>query len=244
MNLMKTVVVVPCYNEARRINVDEYVRAGSLFDAVVLVDDGSSDATHERLLLVEQGIARAGRRAAVERLEHNVGKGEAVRAGVLRVLESGAVPQALAVTDADLSTSFDEMSRLAARLLESDCDVLQGSRVRLLGKDIERSPLRHYVGRTSATLISVVLDLPIYDTQAGAKVFSERALNSSLFREPFMSRWLFDCEIFLRARQLGLRVIEEPLERWHARTLDSKVNITSYLHSLRDLLRIRRYYRR
>jgi dolichyl-phosphate beta-glucosyltransferase len=135
-------------------------------------------------------------------------------------------------------------SRLARRLLESDCDVLQGSRVRLLGKDIERSSLRHYVGRISATLISVVLDLPIYDTQAGAKVFSMRALNSSLFQEPFMSRWLFDCEIFLRARQLGLRVMEEPLERWHARTLDSKVNITSYLYSLRDLLRIRRRYRR
>lgn len=244
MNHMKTAIVIPCYNEARRIDVDEYVRVGSLFDAVVLVDDGSSDATHERLLLVEQGIERAGGRAVVERLAHNVGKGEAVRAGVLSVLESGHVPQALAVADADLSTSFDEMSRLARRLLESDCDVLQGSRVRLLGKDIERSSLRHYVGRISATLISVVLDLPIYDTQAGAKVFSMRALNSSLFQEPFMSRWLFDCEIFLRARQLGLRVMEEPLERWHARTLDSKVNITSYLYSLRDLLRIRRRYRR
>jgi glycosyltransferase involved in cell wall biosynthesis len=236
------VIVIPCYKEARRIDVDEFVRVSEFFQTAVFVDDGSSDETFERLSLVKRRMTASGGHALVERLPQNVGKGEAVRLGIRRCLAARGTPKAPAVADADLSAPFGEMCRLAGLLLARGCDVVQGSRVRLMGKDIVRSPIRHYVCRVSATLISQMLDLPIYDTQAGAKVFSARAVEGPLFQQPFLSRWLFDCEIFLRVRQLGLNIIEEPLERWHAQPVDSKVNIFSYLRSLHDLLRIRGHY--
>ncbi|NIR38913.1 MAG: glycosyltransferase family 2 protein, partial [Actinobacteria bacterium] len=64
-----------------------------------------------------------------------------------------------------------------------------------------------------------------------------------LFGEPFVSRWLFDCEILLRAEALGAAVYEEPLAEWRDRGHESKVTPPAYLRSLRDLLRIRRRYR-
>ena len=202
------VIVIPCYNEARRIQVDDYARVCDLFHTAVFVDDGSSDETYARLSQVKQHIEERGGRAMVQCLPRNVGKGEAVRAGIQCYLATGNMPPALAVADADLSAPFSELARL-------------GRLLKLMGKDIVRSSARHYVGRVSATLISELLDLPIYDTQAGAKVFSARALQSPLFHEPFLSRWLFDCEIFLRARQLGLEVVEEPLDHWRAQPVDS-----------------------
>ena len=115
----------------------------SFFQTTVFVDDGSSDETFERLSLVKQRMTESGGHAVVERLQQNVGKGEAVRLGIQRSLAAHGTPTALAVADADLSAPVGELYRLACLLLARGCDVEQGSRVRLMGTDIVRSPLRH-----------------------------------------------------------------------------------------------------
>ena len=137
-------------------------------------------------------------------------------------------------------------------LLEEQADVVlvMGARVRLLGRTILRSPYRHYFGRVFATLASLTLRLPVYDTQCGAKLFRVSETTMSVFREPFLSRWIFDVEVLARlGRALGVTgrgtagaVVEFPLTRW-TDMAGSKVRPSDFLRAGSELIRIRRHYR-
>ena len=123
-----------------------------------------------------------------------------------------------------------------------------GSRVLRAGAIIERSPRRHYLGRVFATAASVGLDLPFYDTQCGAKLIG-RELVEPLFKEPFLSRWLFDLELLMRLRRLlgeddfKSGVIEVPLNRWVDKG-GSRIRMKDLIAVPYHLLRIRHHYRR
>ena len=99
----------------------------------------------------------------------NVGKAEAVRTGLLRCLADGA--EITGYFDADLATPPEEMIRLVRTLQEREATVALAARVALLGTRIERSHLRHYLGRVFATIASLILRIRVYDTQCGAKAF-------------------------------------------------------------------------
>ena len=125
--------------------------------------------------------------------------------------------------------------------------MVNGARVRLLGRQISRRPGRHYFGRAGATLISSSLGLAVYDTQCGAKLFRASDLTGDLFATPFLSRWIFDVEIIARlvqriGRDAAARSIYElPLLEWHD-VPGSKVKLRDYLRGLRDLWKIHRAY--
>jgi glycosyltransferase involved in cell wall biosynthesis len=154
-------------------------------------------------------------------LEANSGKAEAVRRGMRAALDAGA--QVIGYLDADLSTPPPELARVGAALSRPGIEVAIGARVALLGTDIERSAIRHYLGRVFASLASLILQARIYDTQCGAKLFrSSPALRASL-AEPFISRWAFDIELL--GRMLAgtggepplplTAIVEVPLHTWH-----------------------------
>ncbi len=114
-----------------------------------------------------------------------------------------------------------------------------GSRVYRLGSEIVRSPLRHYLGRIFATIISVLLKVKSYDSQCGAKIFRGDILLKT-FSEPFLSRWIFDVEILLRLEQKN--IIEYPLEFWQDKP-GSKVKIFREIFRVwQDIIAIRKKY--
>jgi dolichyl-phosphate beta-glucosyltransferase len=239
------VVVVPCFDEERRLDVEQF--RGFRLDGVRLeflfVNDGSRDRTLDVLQRLRDSDPE---RFFVLDLEKNGGKAEAVRRGMLQALDRQ--PDFVAFWDADLATPLDELPLfleiLAAR---SETEMVFAARVRLLGRKISRRAQRHYFGRVGATLISQTLGIAVYDTQCGAKMFRVNETYPKLFAKPFLSRWLFDVEIIARAVELCGRdaaaaaIYELPIREWHD-VHGSKVKSTDFLRALRDLRRIRRAY--
>lgn len=207
------------------------------FESIFLVNDGSSDNTLSVLNMIARQIVNAGGVAYVLTSDTNLGKGSAVRAGMLQAARLSKADY-VGVMDADESTPVSEILRLGQVARQKQIPIVQGARVALSGKNISRFAIRHYFGRVAATLISGLLKIKVYDTQAGAKVF-KRSIVPELFEQPFISRWLFDCEVFLRAKKVGYRVYEEPLLVWQHVGTDSAINIASYFKSFIDLLRIK-----
>jgi dolichyl-phosphate beta-glucosyltransferase len=245
----RTTIVVPCYNEADRLDVRAFrdFIGRTIGLRFLFVNDGSTDET---LRVLESLAAEAPRHFAVLDLPQNVGKAEAVRHGILRALGDGAV--FVGFLDADLATPLDALPGLC-RVLENNPEVqiVLGSRVRLLGRRIERRPMRHYLGRIFATAASCVLGLPVYDTQCGAKLFRACAEVGLLFEEPFRTRWIFDVELlarFVQARYVaGERpaeeaIVEVPLMEWHD-VAGSKIRARDFVKAVFELTRIHRTYR-
>ena len=121
-----------------------------------------------------------------------------------------------------------------------------GSRVRLLGRNIQRNAIRHYLGRLFATCASIVLGLPIYDTQCGAKLFKNTKELRMVFQKPFRVKWTFDVEILARfilverlmdSTTLTKFSVEYPLEEW-IDTPGSKIKAGDFFLGAFELLKI------
>jgi glycosyltransferase involved in cell wall biosynthesis len=242
-----TVIVVPCWNEASRLPAADFEAfLGAQRDVGFLfVDDGSTDGTRERLRSFE---TLAPERVRVLGLDANVGKAEAVRRGVLAALPDA--PRFVGYWDADLATPLAAILEFRAVLeARARIEIVMGARVRLLGREIQRGTLRHYLGRLSATWIALAIGLRVYDTQCGAKLFRNGPGLRELFDAPFLATWLFDVELLARrAAQRGAPaapqvIYEYPLERW-ADVAGSKLRPAAYLRAALDLIRIRRRYLR
>jgi glycosyltransferase involved in cell wall biosynthesis len=204
---------VPCFNEERRLQPEGLLRLlAAPAVRVLLVDDGSSDGT---LLRLHEVKARAPDRVDVLSLARNTGKAEAVRQGLRAALAQGS--SVVAYLDADLATPPQEMLRLLTRLEAGKAEVVLGARVALLGRDIQRNPLRHYLGRVFASFSAVSLGMRVYDTQCGAKAFRATEALRRALEAPFGSRWIFDVELISRLLSEGLEpahFVEVPLREW------------------------------
>lgn len=245
-----TILVIPCYDEYERFPGEAFAAFAEAQPRVgfVLVDDGSRDRTLERL---EQLAARDPRRFQVLPLAANHGKAEAVRLGISRAFDTGA--RFVGYWDADLAAPLAEVPRFIELLEEhAEREIVFGSRVMLLGRSIRRSALRHYLGRVFATAVSRMLDLAIYDTQCGAKLFRSSADMRRLFETPFVVNWTFDVEIIARLIRLrresgGPRprdtIYEHPLRQWHD-VAGSKVRPLDFVKGLAEVARIHRTYLR
>ncbi|WP_136513212.1 glycosyltransferase [Geomonas edaphica] len=242
-----TRIVVPCYNEAKRLHPRAFLAA--LGDdpglSFLFVNDGSTDATLEVLRALQ---AEAPVRIALLDLDRNVGKGEAVRLGMLDATEGPY--DLVGYWDADLATPLSALGEFLRLLEDPEVDGVIGARVRLLGRKIRRRPLRHYLGRGFATCASLLLGLNVYDTQCGAKLFRNSPILRSVLSAPFKVRWIFDVELLARFPLLmevsgvtrSQRWVEHPLLEW-TDVKGSKLELSDYFRAVAEFAILLYYLR-
>ncbi len=242
-------LIVPCYNEARRIDSAAFrsFLAADRETHLLFVDDGSLDNTAQ---VLETLVAGFGNSASILLLPQNAGKAEAVRQGILHALDRFS-PDFIGFWDADLATPLKALQDFLTVLqTRPGIEMVFGARVQLLGRQVTRSARRHYLGRVFATAVSIALQMPVYDTQCGAKLFRVDATTRQVFSAPFLSKWVFDVEIIARYRQLFASmhrplfnaIYEAPLERW-TDVAGSKVHPGDFFVAFGDVFRIWRKYR-
>ncbi|MET0410729.1 MAG: dolichyl-phosphate beta-glucosyltransferase [Polyangiaceae bacterium] len=224
-------IVIPAYNEARRIvptlaSRIEYFDARSLPYEIIVVDDGSRDST----AAVVREVARWHASLRLIRLPSNLGKGAAVRTGV-----RNAAGQLVLLDDADGATPIAEFSRLR-EAVDAGADVAIGSRA-FPGEQskIERRLLRFVTGRVFAFVVNRWVVPGIADTQCGFKLF-KGAVARRIFALQQLDGFAFDVEALHLAQVFGHTVAEVPIH-W-ADVPGSKVSVaTDSLRMLWDVLR-------
>jgi dolichyl-phosphate beta-glucosyltransferase len=230
MNVPSLSVVVPAYNEERRLpptlrRIHEFLEARGDSYEVVVVDDGSTDRTADYAREATEG------RALVVRNDSNRGKGFSVRRGML--LAKGA---RRLMTDADLSTPIEELPRLAAQL-DQGADVCIGSRAAAGAQvEVHQSWFRENTGRVFNLAVRLLAVHGISDTQCGFKLFSGPAADA-VFGLSRVDGFSFDVEALFLAKKLGYAIREVPVV-WRN---DAATRVTWSRGALAflDLLRIR-----
>jgi dolichyl-phosphate beta-glucosyltransferase len=241
-------VVIPAYNEAQRLDLEEVRELVDTADTlVVFVDDGSTDATADLLATARD---RWPGRVVVLTHGERCGKGEAVRTGLRAAVEHGA--GIVGYCDADFATPAGEVNRLVEALRRrADLQAAIGSRVDLLGHEVDRPRTRTAGNRVYSTIASRLLGARIRDTQCGAKAFRAGHQFEAALAAPFGDPWGFDVELLGRLLlgrppHAGIdpeAIAEIPLERWHHVT-GSKLRPADGLQSLVRLPLVRRRIRR
>ena len=242
MRDLSLTLVVPCYNEETRLDTSAFLEWVSArpWRRLCFVDDASLDQT----AAVLDHLRAQHSRIAVLHLDRNHGKAGAVRVGILQDSASDLV----GFWDADLATPLKEVDRLIEVLANNpDLQCAAGIRVMRLGASIERSFTRRVSSRLFVTVANVLLGLPAYDTQCGAKLF-RRNVAQSLFADDFVSPWFFDLELYLRLRELSPDleltqcVCESAVTEWKAMG-HSSLRLRDFAKAPLELYQIYRRYR-
>jgi dolichyl-phosphate beta-glucosyltransferase len=227
-------IVVPAFNEEQRLpkslqDIRAYVKSRSLRAEVLVVDDGSTDATAK---VVEDSRAGFPELRLISN-RHNHGKGFSVRQGMLEACGEIAL-----FTDADLSTPIAEADKLLAVLRDDAYDGAIGSRAvdRSL-IEVHQPAVREQAGILFNRIVRSLIGLPFQDTQCGFKAF-HREKARVIFERQRRAGFGFDPEILFLAQQEGLRIAEVPV-RW-AHNPATKVNLLGdSLGMFLDVLAIR-----
>ncbi|TGV01495.1 response regulator [Flavivirga rizhaonensis] len=210
-------VVIPCYNEEDRLLSTEFT---NFIDKntgyhLCFVNDGSKDNTLEVLNNLRKGREDY---ITVYNCEKNGGKAEAVRLGMLHMVEKADL-DFIGFLDADLSTDLKDFDELVSTIENSDFKIVSGSRISRMGANITKESARKIISMTINFIIRKILGMNFKDTQCGAKIFRKDVIQLA-FDKKFVTQWIFDVEIFKRmSMHFGIEkaksyICEKPLKRW------------------------------
>lgn len=228
-------VIIPAYNEAQRLpvtlrRVHEYFTAPANDFEIIVVDDGSTDATESEVMKAASEFPRI----RLIKNETNRGKGFSVRRGIL-----ASTKYLILLTDADLSTPVEEVVKLLP-FVQNDFDMAIGSRAMAESDLAVRQPwYREGMGKIFNILVRILVMGGIKDTQCGFKLMKGKAARK-VFEKCRIDGFSFDVEALSVARFLGYRIKEVPV-RW-LNSPASRVRIVKdSLRMFLDLLWIRVY---
>jgi len=226
-------VIIPCYNEKKRIvktlkEIDRYLAKQTYSYEILVVNDGSKDETAKvvRSFLAEiKGLRLLDNKA-------NHGKGFVTRQGMMEAKGKFRV-----FTDADNSTSIDQIEKMWPEF-EKGADIVIGSRdIKGAVLDPPQPKYRVLLGNIFNLFVQVACGLwGIWDTQCGFKGFKEKAVKD-IFPKCRIDRFAFDPEILLLSKRAGYQIREVPVH-W-VNDPNSTVNLKSMIKMAIDLLKIR-----
>lgn len=245
-NSYKIGIVVPCYNEARRICFDDFEKniqtcANHFF---CFVNDGSNDAT---LTMLEQFMLKFPNQVYVLNNEKNIGKAETVRHGINYMFGKNKF-DIIGFLDADLATPLFEIKNAIQVFENTQKQIVFGSRIKHLGGNVERRFIRYLLGRIFATVVSNwLLKTAVYDTQCGFKFFRTTIIKD-IFSEEFISKWFFDIELFCRTiqTQKNSDINEIAQEKFISTWKDvkgSKIKLSDYFKVPFELIKLKWHYK-
>ena len=238
-------VVIPCYNEEERLSSEDFKDFAhkNLGYHLCFVNDGSTDNT---LKVLEELKLSNPSHISVYDCKKNGGKAEAVRQGMLHLAKDPQLDY-IGFLDADLSTDFRDFHDLVKTLENSNFKIVSGSRMARMGANITKESARKIISMTINLIIRNILKMPFNDTQCGAKIMRKEII-PLLFTKPFITKWIFDVEIFIRMRKYYGKakvqqfICEQPLKRWiHAN--GSKLSMKDSVKIVGQLAQIAFTYR-
>lgn len=237
--MQKIAIIIPCYNEENRLKetfLKELLNTTTI--DIYLSNDGSKDNTLQKL----ETLALNNDRCFVINFNENEGKAATIYKSINILLQKDQYDY-LGYFDADFSTPPSEVARMISELNISTPGFIFGSRILLLNAVIKRKWYRHIIGRVITTFINLKFKTGVYDTQCGAKIFSQLAVKIA-FSTKFHTSWLFDVEVFLRLKKSHLlnEGVEFPLRQWE--DIDgSKLSWKTSFKILNELLLLYRNYK-
>ncbi|KAF0151783.1 MAG: glycosyl transferase [Ignavibacteria bacterium] len=219
---MKLTIIIPAYNEEKKIEkdillADEFLAANNIQGEIIVVDDGSSDATYSKAELLKEKISS---RILVLRNEINLGKGSAVKKGMIE-----ASGEFRAYCDAGATVPYNNLLTGMKLLEDNICDIAHGSRM-LPDSVIKISQAkdRKFSSAVIRFLVVKLLGVPnlLTDTQCGFKIYKTEAAEK-IFPMLNTNGFMFEVENILRAIKNNLRITEFPIE-WRC-DRDSRITL-------------------
>ncbi len=233
-------VIIPAYNEEKRLaatleQVGRFLATKTYSSEVLVVDDGSTDATLEIAKEYIKKFEKLGISLRIVKNPINSGKGYTIRNGMLQ-----AIGEIAMFTDADLSTPITELDRLIAPIITREKEIVFGSRALPESQIATHQPtIREMAGRVFNQLMKLLTGLPYQDTQCGFKAF-HRSQTSWIFEKQKIFGFAFDVEVLFIAQKHGLRCLELPII-W-ADVAGTKVSMFKGLLAFLELILIRWHY--
>lgn len=233
---MELSIIIPCYNEEKRITrtsqkIFDYLFAKKMKTEIIFVDDGSIDKTH----VVLEGICKKldGHPLIKTKIitgRENHGKGHAVKTGIIK-----ASGRHILICDADLSTPITELEKLLQHTVRYELVI--GSRKQIGAEIIKSQPaLREFLGKSYSLMSKIILGVDINDFTCGFKLIKKEAAKEIADRLT-INRWAYDSEI-LKIAKIRNHAIKEVGIIWRD-DRGTKVKImTDVFSSFTDLLKI------